>query len=128
MFPRFSLWTPPFPLTVRRLLSLTQKPSQNQMNESLKEVGAGNLLDYPVGTLSGGERQRVLLARALLRNPELLVLDEPIQNVDMTGQTELYDLITQIRDNRGCGVLMISHDLHLVMEFSDDMLILGIPQ
>ena len=126
--PQIFAVDPSFPLTVRRLLSLTQKPSQKQMNESLKEVGAGNLLDYPVGTLSGGERQRVLLARALLRNPELLVLDEPIQNVDMTGQTELYDLITQIRDNRGCGVLMISHDLHLVMEFSDDMLILGIPQ
>ena len=126
--PQIFAVDPSFPLTVRRLLRLTQKPSQKQMQESLEEVGAENLLDYSVGTLSGGERQRVLLARALLRNPELLVLDEPIQNVDMTGQTELYDLITQIRDNRGCGVLMISHDLHLVMEFSDDMLILGIPQ
>ena len=114
-----------FPLTVRRLLSLTQKPSRRQVKESLAEVGAENLLDYPVVTLSGGERQRVLLARALLRNPELLILDEPIQNVDMTGQTELYRLITRIRDDRGCGVLMISHDLHLVMEFTDNILILG---
>ena len=114
-----------FPLTVRRLLRLTQKPSRRQVKESLAEVGAENLLDYPVVTLSGGERQRVLLARALLCNPELLVLDEPIQNVDMTGQTELYRLITRIRDDRGCGVLMISHDLHLVMEFTDNILILG---
>ncbi len=110
---------PSLPLTVRRLLSLTQKPSLEQMEAHLEEVGARNLLDHPVQSLSGGERQRVLLARALLRNPELLVLDEPIQNVDINGQTELYRLIMKIRDNRGCGVLMISHDLHLVMAFTD---------
>ncbi|MCY4384517.1 MAG: zinc ABC transporter ATP-binding protein ZnuC [Nitrospinae bacterium] len=110
---------PSLPLTVRRLLSLTQKPSLKQMEAHLEEVGARNLLDHPVQSLSGGERQRVLLARALLRNPELLVLDEPIQNVDINGQTELYRLIMKIRDNRGCGVLMISHDLHLVMAFTD---------
>ncbi len=116
------------PLTVRRLLSLTQRPSPKQMEESLEETGAANLLHYAVGTLSGGERQRVLIARALLRNPELLVLDEPIQNVDMAGQTEFYSLIPQIRDNRGCGVLMVSHDVNNVMEFSDDVLTLGAPQ
>ena len=110
---------PSLPLTVRRLLGLTQKPSLEQMEAHLEEVGARNLLDHPVQSLSGGERQRVLLARALLRNPELLVLDEPIQNVDINGQTELYRLIMKIRDNRGCGVLMISHDLHLVMAFTD---------
>ncbi len=110
---------PSLPLTVSRLLCLTQKPSLEQMEAHLEEVGARNLLDHPVQSLSGGERQRVLLARALLRNPELLVLDEPIQNVDINGQTELYRLIMKIRDNRGCGVLMISHDLHLVMAFTD---------
>ena len=110
---------PSFPLTVRRLLCLTQKPSSEQMEESLEEVGAEGLLDHPVQSLSGGERQRVLLARALLRDPDLLVLDEPIQNVDINGQTELYRLIMKIRDDRGCGVLMISHDLHLVMAFTD---------
>lgn len=110
---------PSLPLTVRRLLCLTQKPSTEEMEAHLDEVGARNLLDHPVQSLSGGERQRVLLARALLRNPDLLVLDEPIQNVDINGQTELYRLIMKIRDDRGCGVLMISHDLHLVMAFTD---------
>ena len=110
---------PSLPLTVRRLLCLTQNPSLRQMEESLEEVGIGNLLDHRVQSLSGGECQRALLARALLRNPDLLVLDEPIQNVDINGQTELYRLIMKIRDDRGCGVLMISHDLHLVMAFTD---------
>ena len=110
---------PSLPLTVRRLLCLTQKPSLEQMEAHLDEVGARDLLDQPVQSLSGGERQRVLLARALLRNPDLLVLDEPIQNVDINGQNELYRLIAKIRDDRGCGVLMISHDLHLVMAFTD---------
>ena len=119
---------PTLPLTVRRLLRLTQKPSRKEMEAGLAEVGAADLLDCPVGTLSGGERQRVLLARALLRDPELLVLDEPIQNVDMAGQAGLHRLIMQIRDDRGCSVLMISHDLHLVMEFTDDLLVLGFPQ
>ena len=113
------------PLTVRRLLSLTQKPSPEQMEESLAEVGASDLLDHPVQSLSGGERQRVLLARALLRDPELLVLDEPIQNVDVNGQSELYRLIAKIRDARGCGVILISHDLHLVMAFTDHVVCLN---
>ncbi len=116
---------PSLPLTVRRLLRLTQKPSPEQMEMSLEEVGAGNLLDHPVQSLSGGEGQRVLLARALLRNPDLLVLDEPIQNVDVNGQIELYRLIAKIRDDRGCGVIMISHDLHLVMAFTDRVVCLN---
>ena len=116
---------PSLPLTVRRLLRLTQKPSHEQMEESLEEVGVGNLLDHPVQSLSGGEGQRVLLARALLRNPDLLVLDEPIQNVDVNGQIELYRLIAKIRDDRGCGVIMISHDLHLVMAFTDRVVCLN---
>ncbi len=116
---------PSLPLTVRRLLCLTQKPSSEQMEAHLDEVGAGNLLDQPVQSLSGGERQRVLLARALLRDPELLVLDEPIQNVDVNGQGELYRLIAKIRDDRGCGVILISHDLHLVMAFTDRVVCLN---
>jgi zinc transport system ATP-binding protein len=75
--------------------------------------------------LSGGEHQRVLLARALLRKPDLLVLDEPVQGVDITGQAALYNLITRIRDRFGCGVLMISHDLHLVMATTDQVLCLN---
>jgi zinc transport system ATP-binding protein len=75
--------------------------------------------------LSGGEHQRVLLARALMRQPRLLVLDEPVQGVDITGQAALYKLITQIRDRINCGVLMISHDLHLVMATTDRVLCLN---
>ena len=123
--PQVFVVDPSFPLTVRRLLSLTQKPSRKQMEEHLEEVGAAGMLEQPVQSLSGGERQRVLLARALLRNPDLLVLDEPIQNVDINGQTELYRLISKIRNDRGCGVIMISHDLHLVMAFTDRVVCLN---
>ncbi len=75
--------------------------------------------------ISGGELQRVLLARALLRNPHLLVLDEPAQGVDLAGQAELYQLIGDIGSERGCGILMISHDLHLVMAATDEVVCLN---
>ncbi|KTT62366.1 zinc ABC transporter ATP-binding protein, partial [Pseudomonas oryzihabitans] len=71
------------------------------------------------------ELQRVLLARALLRQPELLVLDEPVQGVDINGQSELYRLIGQLRERHGCGVLMVSHDLHLVMGATDQVICLN---
>ena len=87
--------------------------------QALEEVGAAHLIENAVQVLSGGELQRVLLARALARNPHLLVLDEPIQGIDIVGQTELYELIARIRTQRNCGVLMISHDLHLVMASTD---------
>ena len=75
--------------------------------------------------LSGGELQRVLLARALVRKPDLLVLDEPVQGVDVHGQVELYQLIATIRDQYACAVLMVSHDLHLVMAATDQVLCLN---
>ena len=75
--------------------------------------------DASVQTLSGGEFQRALLARAIIRSPDLLVLDEPVQGVDFTGQMALYKLIRDIRDRLNCGVLLISHDLHLVMAETD---------
>ena len=109
------------PMTVRRLLALTGRPAPGEVRRVLDEVGAGRLADLDVHGLSGGEMRRVLLARALLRNPEFLVLDEPGQNVDIIGQAELYDLIARIRDRRGCGVLTISHDLHLVMASTDEV-------
>ena len=92
---------------------------------ALKEVGAEKVIDSPVQSVSGGEMQRVLLARALLRKPELLVLDEPVQGVDVAGQAELYSLITRLRDRHGCGVLMVSHDLHLVMSTTDQVVCLN---
>jgi zinc transport system ATP-binding protein len=114
------------PLNVERFLTLAQpglKPAT--LTRALTDVGAGHTLHTPVARLSGGELQRVLLARALLREPELLVLDEPAQGVDITGQEELYALIAKARDERGCGVLMVSHDLHLVMAATDHVLCLN---
>jgi len=102
------------PLSVERFLSLPKKVDRALMLKALEDVGAGYLLKHSVHNLSGGETQRVLLARALLRDPQLLVLDEPVQGVDINGQLELYQLISDIRKQRQCGVLMISHDLHLV--------------
>lgn len=115
---------PVLPLTVRRLMSLTHRCSDAAARAGLEEAGAGHLLKREVQTLSGGELQRVLLARALVRDPDLLVLDEPTQNVDFTGQADLYRLIARIRDRRGCGVLMISHDLHVVMAATDRVICL----
>lgn len=113
------------PLPVRRLLSLTNKVSVEAMQQTLGEVGASGLMDAAVHDLSGGELQRVLIARALLRNPDLLVLDEPTANVDFNGQISLFELISRIRDERGCGVLTISHDLHLVMAATDRVICLN---
>ncbi|WP_415892960.1 zinc ABC transporter ATP-binding protein ZnuC [Neptuniibacter sp. PT8_73] len=108
-----------FPLTVDRFLRTTQCKDPAKILAALNDVGAEKLLKQAVHNLSGGEMQRVLLARALLRDPHLLVLDEPVQGVDINGQLELYNLIARIRDERGCGVLMVSHDLHLVMAATD---------
>lgn len=123
--PQKLIIDPVLPLTVRRFLTLARKCRESHLQETLAEVGAEDLLDYPMQTLSGGETQRVLLARAMLRNPDLLILDEPVQGVDITGQEELYRLIGNIRKRHGCGILMISHDLHLVMSATDKVLCLN---
>ncbi len=109
---------PLFPLTVKRFLQLGQ--IKVQLEQTLAEVGVKEqILDNPLYTLSGGELQRVLLARALLRQPQLLVLDEPAQGVDLLGQGEFYDLIAQIRLRQGCAILLVSHDLNVVMAQTD---------
>lgn len=114
------------PLSVQRFLELAQRRRDlPALMQALDEVGATHVLRSPLQSLSGGEFQRVLLARALLREPDLLVLDEPTQGVDITGQEELYALITGVRDRHGCGVLMVSHDLHLVMAATDRVLCLN---
>jgi zinc transport system ATP-binding protein len=113
------------PLSVRRFVTLGTPATRARVQEALAEVGAAPVLDTPVQAISGGEMQRVLLARALLREPELLVLDEPIQGVDLNGQYELYDLISNLRRRRGCGILMVSHELHLVMATTDHVLCLN---
>jgi len=116
---------PTFPLTVRRFLSMVGANQQEKIAPGLREVGAEQVIDSPLQNLSGGEMQRVLLARALLRSPDLLVLDEPVQGVDVHGQMELYQLITNIREQRQCAVMMVSHDLHLVMAATDRVLCLN---
>ncbi len=113
-----------FPLTVQRFLTLAGKPLAD-WQETLSLTAIHHLLQSPMQLLSGGETQRVLLARALLRNPQLLVLDEPVQGVDITGQASLYKLIHHIRNQRGCGVLLVSHDLHLVMATTDTVICLN---
>lgn len=115
---------PSLPLTVKRFLALGGgKPAA--ITGALTRTGAAHLLAQPLQALSGGETQRVLLARALLRNPQLLVLDEPVQGVDVAGQAALYALINELRHELGCGVLLISHDLHLVMANTDTVVCLN---
>jgi zinc transport system ATP-binding protein len=110
---------PIVPLTVARFVALNNRVTRAEAQDALRQVGAAHVERAPVQAISGGEFQRVLLARALLRKPEVLVLDEPAQGVDMAGQGELYKLIASLRDRHGCAVLMISQDLHLVMEAAD---------
>lgn len=110
---------PTLPLTVRNFLSLVRGVDKVDIPKVMERMSIDHLSNKQVHVLSGGELQRVLLARALLNRPNLLVLDEPVQGVDVNGQVELYNLISSIRDELGCGVLMISHDLHLVMAKTD---------
>lgn len=111
------------PLSVRRFMRLSL-PDNKAINSCLALTGVEHLANFSMHTLSGGETQRVLLARALLRNPDLLVLDEPVQGVDVAGQSRLYQLIADIRAQKGCAVLMVSHDLHLVMASTDTVICL----
>ena len=107
------------PLTARRFLAMAGRRTRADIVAVLDEVGAAPLIDRQLSDVSGGEFRRVLLARALLRDPDLLVLDEPIQQVDFAGQLAMHQLIARLRDRRGCGVLIISHDLHLVLGATD---------
>ena len=123
--PQRAIFNPVLPLSVRRIMNLTGNYSKSQIETSLEETGVLALKDKPIFQLSGGEYQRVMLARALLRNPELLVLDEPVQGVDYMGESELYNLIGDLRKSHGCGVLMVSHNLHVVMASTDRVLCLN---
>jgi zinc transport system ATP-binding protein len=107
------------PMTVERFLSLGRTRDKASQAAALAEVGAPNLAERQFTELSGGELQRVLIARALLRNPTLLVLDEPVRGIDYSGEAELYGLISRLRNERGVGILLVSHDLHIVMAASD---------
>jgi zinc transport system ATP-binding protein len=116
-------WT--MPLSVRRLMRLTSPLKDNEIIAALEATGIPHLVDSEVRHLSGGEFQRALLARAIARKPDLMVLDEPVQGVDFAGEAALYELIRTIRNATGCGILMISHDLHMVMAGTDTVVCLN---
>ncbi|MGE5503976.1 MAG: zinc ABC transporter ATP-binding protein ZnuC [Actinomycetota bacterium] len=115
------------PLSVRRFLAMAfpGRAPRDLLEGALDRVRAGHVLARQVVDLSGGELQRVMLARALLRRPDLLVLDEPVGGVDVAGQAELYDLIARLARDDGTGVLMVSHDLHVVMAATDEVVCLN---
>jgi len=115
---------PFIPISVFDFLNLNQKVDQDFVHETAVLTGIESLLNTPLKSLSGGELQRVLLSRALLKKPNVLILDEPAQNLDVNGQMHLYKLIQDIHQQQGCAVLMVSHDLHRVMKESTQVLCL----
>ena len=110
-------WT--LPVRVIDFMGLTQDLQEQEINDALNLTGVEHLKNNNLRELSGGEFQRVLLARAIAKKPDLLVLDEPVQGVDFTGEVELYALIKKISETLKCGILLISHDLHVVMSATD---------
>ena len=110
-------WT--LPIRVIDFMSLTEDPTDDQINVALNLTGVKHLKKKNLGNLSGGEFQRVLIARAIANQPDLLVLDEAVQGVDFKGEIALYELIKKISEELNCGILLISHDLHVVMSATD---------
>lgn len=113
-----------FPISVEKFLQLNQKIDQNKFLQIIDEVKIANILQKQLFVLSGGEMQRVLLAFALLKNPEILILDEPAQNLDISGQLAFYEIIENIYKNSKIAIIMVSHDLHLVMASSKKVICL----
>ena len=116
-------WT--MPLRVIDFMKITSSINNTQITEALALTGVEKLLYDEVHNLSGGEFQRVLIARAVAKKPELLVLDEPVQGVDFNGEIALYNLIKKISDKLNCGILLISHDMHFVMSATDHVICLN---
>lgn len=116
---------PTLPMTVGRFLSLPSRSPDEKRNAALISTGLPDLQDRQMSQLSGGQFQRVLLARALLGEPDLLILDEPTQGLDQPGTAAFYRLIEATRARLGCSVLMVSHDLHVVMSASDRVICLN---
>lgn len=123
--PQILAIDPSLPLTVRRFLSLPARVGDAAATAALARVGMEGAGPLPVQGLSGGQLQRVMLARSLLARPELLVLDEPTQGLDQPGEAAFYRLIEEVRRDTGAGVLMVSHDLHVVMAASDRVICLN---
>ena len=116
-------WT--MPLRVIDFMKITNKLNNNQITDSLTMTGVDKLLYNQIHSLSGGEFQRVLIARAIAKKPDLLVLDEPVQGVDFNGEIALYNLIKKISTTLNCGILLISHDMHFVMSTTDHVICLN---
>jgi len=116
-------WT--MPLRVIDFMKITSSLNNTQITESLVMTGVDKLLYNQIHSLSGGEFQRVLIARAIAKKPDLLVLDEPVQGVDFNGEIALYNLIKDISVNLNCGILLISHDMHFVMSTTDHVICLN---
>ena len=116
-------WT--MPLRVIDFMKITSSLNNTQITESLVMTGVDKLLYNQIHSLSGGEFQRVLIARAIAKKPDLLVLDEPVQGVDFNGEIALYNLIKEISVTLNCGILLISHDMHFVMSTTDHVICLN---
>lgn len=112
------------PLTVARFMNLPRRHSSHQVDQALKRAGGEGLVRRQMSELSGGQLQRVLLARAVLESPDLLILDEPTQGLDQRGIADFYRQLDSVRHELGCGVLMVSHELHVVMRTSDRVICL----
>ena len=115
---------PYIPISVIDFLTLNQRLDNKFTEETYKLTGIEDLINLPLKNLSGGELQKVLLTRALLNKPNVLILDEPAQNLDVDAQIQLYKLIQDIHQKKNCAVLMVSHDLHRVMKESTQVLCL----
>lgn len=116
---------PTLPLTVRRFLNLPQRHSRRDIQAALERAGIASHEHTPMAGLSGGQFQRALMARALLDRPNLLMLDEASQGLDQTGTADFYRQVEEIRNDLGCGVIMVSHDLHVVMRAADRVVCLN---
>ena len=116
-------WT--VPINVTRFMSLTNKISKKEIDFGLSLTDTHHLAREEMRGLSGGELQRVMVARAIALSPQLLVLDEPVQGVDFKGEETIYNLIEETRKKINCGILLISHDLHMVMSTTDRVICLN---
>lgn len=116
---------PTLPITVARFMRLTNNVSKSACRSALETAGVPDLLDRQMSQLSGGQFQRVMLARALINQPDVLLLDEATQGLDQRGSAAFYQQIEQVRQETGCAVLMISHELHVVMSASDRVICLN---
>ena len=113
------------PITVERFLRIQKNISRALSEQAMQKAGIENLADKQVSDLSGGQFQRVMLANALLTHPNLLLLDEATQGLDQPGSAEFYRRIHSVREETGCAVVMISHDLHVVMSATDRVICLN---